>query len=92
MKIRAKRVSGFEKYLGLMFKSRENAEPIVLDFSRDSNASIHSFFVFFPFIAVWLDENNQVIDMFKVKPNCIIKPYKKFRKVLEIPIKNDKNF
>ncbi len=73
------------KFLGLMFSEREKAQ--ILLFETNKPMSIHSFFVFFPFIALWLDDKNRVVEFRMVKPFL---PYivsrKKFSKILEIPI------
>ncbi len=76
--------------LGLMFKTR-NTKPLLFNFGREINWTLTSLFVFFPFLALWLDDKNNVIDMRVVKPfipGIISK--KPFSKLLEIPI-NDKN-
>ena len=85
----ARECSAFQKFSGLMFKNKENAEALLFTFDKDTNIAIHSFFVFFPFYAVWLDENNKIIDLKKVKPFTLhIKPKKRFKRLLEIPINN----
>ncbi|MBD3247153.1 hypothetical protein GF378_00860 [Candidatus Pacearchaeota archaeon] len=77
----------FEKARGLTFKTRKNAKALL--FEMKNPMAIHSFFVFFPFIAIWLDKNNNVIDTKKVRPfKFHIKPKKKFSKLVEIPINN----
>ena len=76
--------SGINKFLGLMFKQREKA-PILL--FNIKNQAIHSLFVFFPFIAVWLDEANNTVGMGVVKPFKLhVKPKKPFFKLIEIPL------
>lgn len=76
--------------LGLMFKTRET-KPLLFNFGREINWTLTSLFVFFPFLALWLDDKNNVIAMRVVKPfipGIISK--KSFSKLLEIPI-NKKN-
>ena len=76
-----------QRFSGLMFKSKEKAEVLLFDFKKPTRQGIHSFFVFFPFIAVWLDEKNKIIEMKKIKPFLFfIRPKKHFSKLLEIPI------
>ena len=88
--IKAKECNGFRKFIGLMFKSRET-ESLLFDFDEENRYSIHSLFVFFPFLAIWMDKNNEVIEYRIVSPFSInIYPKNKFRKIVEIPI-NSKN-
>ena len=69
---------------GLMFKSK-NSENLLFDMPGEWG--IHSFFVFFPFLALWLDEKNNVVDWKIVKPfSLFVKPKRKFSKLVEIPL------
>ena len=55
--------------------------------------AIHSFFVFFPFLAIWLDDKDKIIDSKVIKPfRFSILPSKKFVKLIEIPINKDYDF
>lgn len=81
-----RKVSGKEKYIGLMFKTRKTI-PLLFEFKEDVNLSIHSYFVFFPFRIIWLDKDDNVIEEKIVKPFTLsVRPSKSFRKILEIPI------
>ena len=77
----------FQKFLGLMFSSRERAKILLFRFKKEQKIRIHSFYVFYPFVAVWLDRKNRVVDMKTVKPFI---PYVSHRnkadKLVEIPI------
>ena len=76
--------------LGLMFKTRKT-KPLLFNFGRQIDWALTSLFVFFPFLALWLDDKNNVTEMRVVKPfipRIISK--QPFSKLLEIPI-NDKN-
>ena len=85
IEIPAKKCNSFQKLSGLMFKTSKT-EPLLFEF-QDSNQAIHSFFVFFPFYAVWLDKNNRIIEIKRIEPFTIaVKPEKPFSKLLEIPI------
>src|SRR3989344_2981150 len=93
IEIPAKKVSPFGKISGLMFKSR-NTENLLFEFKKNTNLRIHSFFVFFPFLAVWLNKKNKVIEIKIVRPfSFSIKPKKLFSKLVELPFnnKNKKN-
>ncbi len=58
---------GFKRYTGLMFRFRIPYDGLLL--SMNDTDFIHSFFVFFPFKAIFLDEE------FKIVETCIIKPF-----------------
>jgi len=85
--IGARSCNSFRKFLGLMFTRRKKAEALLFDFKKPVDLRIHSFFVFFPFVAVWLDEKNKVIEAKKVRPFALSVGAKKpFAKLVEIPI------
>jgi uncharacterized membrane protein (UPF0127 family) len=78
-----------KKTIGLMFSRRENAKILLFSFRKKQKIAIHSFFVFYPFLAVWLDEKNEIVNL-KVVKSFI--PYassrKKCLRLVEIPINN----
>ncbi len=77
----------FKKISGLTFTRREKAKALLFDFKKPVKWNFHSLFVFFPFIAIWLDGNNKIISIKNVKPFiCNLSPKKLFEKVIEIPI------
>jgi uncharacterized membrane protein (UPF0127 family) len=79
------RASILEKITGLMFRTRETS-IILFKFKHPTTTSIHSYFVFFPFLAVWMNEKNQVTSFQKVTPfTMTIKPSESFTKLIEIP-------
>ncbi len=74
------------KAKGLMFSRRENAEALLFEFSSPGFWSIHSFFVFYPFLALWL-KGNRVIDYKIVRPfSFSVRPRDSFLRLIEIPI------
>jgi len=76
----------FGKSFGLMFKGRDT-ENLLFVFGKSSRAVLTSLFVFFPFIAVWLNSKNIVVDWRFVRPfSMVISTTKKFEKIIEIPI------
>ena len=82
--ISAKRVSMLGASIGLMFRTK-NTENLLFDLP--GRWGIHSFFVFFPFLALWLDEKNRVLELKVVKPFTFhAMPKKRFAKLVEIPI------
>lgn len=84
------RLSFMGRFTGLMFKTK-NTKKLLFDFSKEVKISIHSLFVFFPFLAVWLDKNNSVVERQIVGPfRLYILPRKNFCKLVEIPL-NDEN-
>ncbi|MEK6928811.1 MAG: hypothetical protein AABW65_02570 [Nanoarchaeota archaeon] len=89
--LEAEKVFGVKRFFGLMF-SGKNTKNLLFEFRKDSNASLTSLFVFFPFLVLWLDKRNKVIDFKIVKPfRLSIKTEKNYRKFVEIPV-NNRNF
>ena len=85
-----KKVSGFEKGIGLMFSSREKAKALLFEFEKPTKMSYTSLFVFFPFIIIWLDSSNNVLDFRKAIPFTFNIPSRKlYKKVLEIPFNSN---
>ncbi|MBM3228331.1 hypothetical protein FJZ20_00360 [Candidatus Pacearchaeota archaeon] len=86
-KIKARICGCLQRSRGLMFRKKENAEPLLFEFSKSTNLKIHSFFVFFDFLAIWFDEKGKIIEVKKIKPfNFCVIPKKPFKKLLEIPL------
>lgn len=82
-----KKLSELGKVRGLMFRKKEKCPALLFEFENSVKLKIHSFFVFFPFAAVWLDDKNNVIDMKIVRPFRIsVSCREPFYKLLEIPI------
>ncbi|SRR3990172_3020314 len=85
--IDAKECRGICKIFGLVFKRRQNASALLFSFNKPSKIRIHSLFVFFPFVAVWLDEEDNAIDVKEIKPFTMSAEAKRpYRKLLEIPL------
>ena len=85
-----KKVSGFEKGIGLMFSSREKAKALLFEFEKPTKMSYTSLFVFFPFIIIWLDSSNNVLDFRKAIPFTFNIPSRKlYKKALEIPFNSN---
>ena len=82
-KINARRCSFFSS--GLMFRSRDTV-PCLFEFRKDSKFKISSLFVFFDFLAVWLDEKDKAVEVRRVRPFTFsVSAKKPFRKLIEIP-------
>jgi len=80
----------FKKITGLMFSRREKAKALLFDFKKLTKIKLHSIFVFFPFLVIWLDDKNEIVDLKIVKPfRFSVAPNKSFSKIIEIPF-NDK--
>jgi uncharacterized membrane protein (UPF0127 family) len=89
--LEVKKCSFIQKGIGLMFSRRESAETLLFEFNNSGKMGIHSYFVFFDFLAVWLDSKNKVVQIDHVKPwVAYLCPKKKYSKLVEIPI-NQKN-
>lgn len=91
-RVKAKKLSEIGKGIGLMFKSRQ-AKNVLFEFRKPVRMAIHSFFVFFPFAAIWLNEKNEFVEgkiVFPFIPH--IAPKKQFYKLIEIPLhKSEEN-
>ena len=88
--LEAKKLSDFGKFTGLMFKTK-NSQNLLFYFIKPTRTPIHSFFVFFKFLAVWMNDKNEIIETRVVKPfQTSIFPSKKFTKLIEIPL-SEKN-
>lgn len=86
---KVRKVNWFGKVVGLMFCRREKADSLLFEFKKPTKMKIHSYFVFFPFLAIWLDNKNNILDLREIKSfktsTGIKKPYSK---LIEIPINN----
>lgn len=87
IKVNVKECKGICNGIGLMFQSKQNANALLLRFKESTKMRIHSFFVFFSFVAVWLDKNNKVVGLKRVKPfTASVFPRKSYFKLIEIPV------
>ena len=83
--------SKIREIIGLMFSRRQKARNLLFSFENPIKLKIHSFFVFFSFLAIWLDDKNKIIALRKVRPFKFAVGIKEpFYKLLELPI-NKKN-
>jgi uncharacterized membrane protein (UPF0127 family) len=86
-KIEVRKVPRFFEGIGLMFSSKKRAKILLFDLRKPVNLKIHSFFVFFPFVAIWLDEDKNLIEIKKILPfRILIKARKNFKYLIEIPL------
>jgi len=82
-----KECKGLNQIIGLMFSRREKANALVFSFSKPTGMAIHSFFVFFPFLAIWLDDKNKIIEIKKIRPFVPkVSSTNQYYKLLEIPL------
>ena len=87
IKIIAEDCNFFRKFIGLMFSRRQKAKILLFRLKKKGKIVIHSFFVFYSFVAVWLDEKNRVVDLKTVKPFLPYISHKAVAdKLIEIPI------
>ena len=90
LKIGVKKCGFARKFFGLMFRSRKT-ENLLFEFDKNEIADLHSFFVFFSFLVLWLDEENNVLEYEIVRPFRVrISSRKRFTKIVELPF-NDNN-
>ncbi len=89
IQIEAHKLSELGKYSGLMFKSKET-KNLLFNFREKKRHGIHSYFVFFPFLAIWLDEKNNILETKIVRPfTFLVKPKKPFSRLIEVPVNKE---
>lgn len=84
--IPAKKVSLFST--GLILRTK-NTKNLLFENVLGKNFALTSYFVFFPFLVLWLDKGKRVIDFKIVRPfELKINSNKKTDSIVEIPINN----
>jgi uncharacterized membrane protein (UPF0127 family) len=82
-----KKVSEIGKGFGLMFRRRQSCPALLFEFKKPIKFHLTSLFVFFPFLVLWLDDKNKVIDKRICSPfKFHIPSIKPFYKIVEIPL------
>jgi uncharacterized membrane protein (UPF0127 family) len=77
----------FGKGIGLMFSCREKSRALLFQFEKPTRMPIHSFFVFYPFLAIWLDSDGKVVEKKLVRSwRVSVRPKEKFSFLIEIPL------
>lgn len=85
--IEVEECKGIRKISGLMFTSRRKAKALLFNFKKPTRLAIHSFYVFYPFLAIWLDDKNRMVEKRIVNPfNPFVIPKKSYSKLVEIPL------
>jgi uncharacterized membrane protein (UPF0127 family) len=85
--LKVRKCGYFYEAFGLMFQKKENSNALLFDFVGRKRLALHSLFVFFPFLALWLDDKNKIVEIKEIKPfsfNVFSK--KPFSKIVEIPL------
>ena len=86
IRLEVKDCNDLQKGVGLMFSRRVNARALLFDFKKKTNVALTSYFVFFPFVVIWMD-GKKIVDVKIIKPfKFIIRSEKSFDKIVEIPI------
>ncbi len=80
--------SAFKRMRGLMFR-RKFGKPLLFTFPAESQVecTIHAFFVFFPFDAIYLDGKKRVVDIHEaIRPfTPLVVPKRKAKYLIEAP-------
>lgn len=85
IEIPVRKLEKWEMGLGLMFRSRES-KNLLFEFSSPKRRAIHSYFVFFDFLAVWI-RGGRVLECRVVRPFTFSAvPKEKFDTLIEIPV------
>ena len=83
IEVKAKGLGVLGQFWGLMFSRREKSRALLFN----HQGAIHSFFVFYKFIILWLDDKNNVLEYQVVKPfQFHVNSKEKYSKFIEIPI------
>jgi uncharacterized membrane protein (UPF0127 family) len=75
--------------IGLMFKGKNYSKNLLFSFGRSTRQSIHSIFVFHKFLAIWCDEDFNVLQMKEVdswKGKVVCR--RRYSYLIEIPFAN----
>jgi len=87
IQVNVKVCNWWQRIIGLMFARKENARALLFDFKRPVTLFIHSWFVFFPFVAIFLDARGKIIEKRMVQPfEFKVSPSKPYVKLIEIPV------
>ncbi|MBS3135477.1 DUF192 domain-containing protein [Candidatus Woesearchaeota archaeon] len=74
--------SSFSKFLGLMFSRKKN---LLFVFEKESRASLHMLFVFFPIWAIYLNERKETLVVKKLFPFIsYFRPKQKAKYIIEL--------
>lgn len=85
--LEARKCNYLDEAFGLMFQKKTKARALLFDFTGRKGLVLHSLFVFFPFLAIWLDDKNRILELKIVKPFTFnVYSKKQFSKIVEIPI------
>ena len=85
--LEVKKCGLFGKFRGLMFRQQESAPALMFELSTPCRISIHSIFVFFDFIAIWINSEGKIIDVQLISPwKFSVKPKRDFVRLIEIPV------
>lgn len=72
--------------VGLMFRSKET-NNLLFSFRKPCKVAITSWFVFFPFVAVWLDSRRRVLESKLVLPFTFsVVPKRNSHYLIELPL------
>jgi len=86
--VRAKRVGFLGRFRGLMFKSRYS-DNLLFEFENGYKSDLHSFFVFFSFLVLWVDGKDRVVDCMFCRPFMTrISTEKGYNRIVELPLNN----
>lgn len=79
-------VGSLRSGIGLMFRSL-NTENLLFSFNKPCRVALTSWFVFFPFVAVWLDSRRNVIESKIIYPFTLsVSPRYASSYLVELPL------
>lgn len=79
-------MKGLWKGIGLMWRSK-NTSNLLFTFDRPSRVALTSLFVFFPYVAVWLDSKKRIIESRVSRPfELSFQPKRNASYLIELPL------
>ncbi len=77
--------SAIKRVVGLMF-SKQTRSAMILKFGRETQVSLHTFFVFFPIDVLFVDGNDRVVEIAEgMRPFTSYAGRRKAKCVVELP-------
>jgi len=87
IEIDVKACNFFETGRGLTFRFRKKAPALLFNQWRRGSMALTALFVFFPFLVLWVDKDNKILEIKRVRPfTSWIDSKTNYSKIIEIPI------
>lgn len=75
-----------DKALGFMFQKKPKSFGLVFNFNKERKRSLHNFFVFFSLDVMFLNENQEIVEIKeRFRPFTMLFPKQKSQYIIELP-------